>query len=92
MKSRSHINNLNDIPNVGSATIRYLNILGIKKPFELIGKDPYSMYRELCKTAGKRFDPCLADVFISAVKYMEGEPAQKWWHYSEERKLRLKLN
>ena len=86
MKNRTDIDNLYDIPNVGPATIKYLNILGINRPFELIGLNPYSMFRELCKVSGKQFDPCLADVFISAVKYMEGEPAQKWWYYTVERK------
>ena len=89
MKNRTIIDNFNDIPNVGPATIKYLNVLGINRPFELIGRNPYSMFRELCKVAGKQFDPCLADVFISAVRYMEGEPAQKWWYYTEERKIIL---
>jgi hypothetical protein len=89
MKNRTGIDNFNDIPNVGPATIKYLNVLGINRPFELIGRNPYSMFRELCKVAGKQFDPCLADVFISAVRYMEGEPAQKWWYYTEERKIIL---
>jgi hypothetical protein len=56
---------------------------------KLIGQNPYSMYRELCKITDKKFDPCLADVFISAVKFMEGAPPQKWWHYTEERKATL---
>ena len=86
MKTRTNIENLNNIPNVGHATIKYLNILGINRPSELIGQNPYSMFRELCKITKKRFDPCLADVFISAVKYMEGKPAKKWWYYTEERK------
>ncbi|MDL1968807.1 MAG: helix-hairpin-helix domain-containing protein [Deltaproteobacteria bacterium] len=47
------------------------------------------MYRELCKIAGKKFNSCLADVFISAVKFMEDAPPQKWWHYTEERKATL---
>jgi len=89
MKNRTDINNLNDIPNIGPATIKYLNIIGINRPLELIGQNPYSMFRELCKISGKQFDPCLADVFISAVKYMEGEPAHKWWYYTDERKRTL---
>lgn len=89
MENRTDINDFKFIPNVGPATIRYLNILGIKKPFELIGQDPYSMFRELCQVTGKQFDPCLADVFISAVKFMEGGPPKKWWHYTEERKRTL---
>jgi hypothetical protein len=89
MKARININDFKHIPNVGPATIKYLNILGINKPFELIGQNPYSMYRELCQITGKRFDPCLADVFISAVKFMEGAPPQKWWYYTKERKITL---
>jgi len=92
MENRTDINDFKFIPNVGPATIRYLNILGIKQPFELIGQDPYSMFRELCQVTGKQFDPCLADVFVSAVKFMEGGPPKKWWYYTEERKRTLSEN
>ncbi|MBN2321895.1 MAG: hypothetical protein JXR49_22645 [Acidobacteria bacterium] len=44
MKPRTRIHDLKNIPNVGPATIRYLNILGISKPTELIGRDPHSMF------------------------------------------------
>ena len=90
MENRTHISDLRDIPNVGPAIAGDLKRLGISAPFELIGKDPYGLYSELCKVTGKRVDPCVADVFISAVRYMEGEPARKWWHYTKERKLNLK--
>ena len=89
MKNRTDITEFDKIPNVGPATIRYLNMLGISRPFELIGQNPYSMYGELCKITGTKFDPCVADVFISAVKFMEGAPPHKWWHYTEERKATL---
>ena len=89
MKTRPNINNFNQIPNVGSATVKYFHILGLSKPFELVGKNPYSLFEELCERTGKQFDPCLADIFISAVKYMEGAPAQKWWYYTEERKIKF---
>ena len=87
MGNRTDINDLNKIPNVGPSTIKYLNMLGIDKPFDLIGKNPYSMFEELCKIEGRHFDPCLADVFISAVRFMEGYPPKKWWEYTKERKL-----
>ena len=89
MGNRTDINELKKIPNVGPATINYLSMLGINKPAELIGKNPYLMYKELCKFTGKNLDPCLADVFIAAVKYMEGGPPKKWWAYTEERKTVL---
>ncbi len=89
MKNRQNITNLIDIPNVGETTIKYLNVVGINSPFELIGQNPYSLFSDLCIISGKQFDPCLADVFISAVKFMEGAPERKWWHYTEERKMKI---
>jgi hypothetical protein len=86
MKPRTDIYDLKNIPNVGPATIQYLNTLGIRKPTQLTGRDPYSLFEKLRRMTGKNFDPCLADVFISAVKFMEGAPPHKWWHYTEERK------
>ncbi len=86
MKPRNNIHSLRDIPNIGPATITYLEILDIHEPMTLIGQDPYKMYSELCTITGKRFDPCLLDVFISAVRYMEGAPRKNWWYYSAERK------
>lgn len=86
MNPRQDITHLREIPNVGPATIRYLSWVGITTPFELIGQDPIALYTELCSVANKRFDPCLADVFISAVKFMEGAPKKGWWDYTELRK------
>lgn len=86
MTHRSEVTTLNEIPNVGPATISYFKIVGINTPFELVGQNPYLMYDELCQATGKQFDPCLLDVFISAVKYMEGAPKKMWWEYTEERK------
>jgi len=89
MANRTDIKKLIEIPNVGPARARDLAYLNIVEPFELIGKDPYKMYEELCQVTGKDHDPCVIDVFISAVKFMEGESPQKWWHYTEERKKAL---
>lgn len=87
--SRTNIKRLLDIPNVGKATTEDLAEIGISQPDELIGRDPYQMYEELCRITGKRHDPCMIDVFISAVRYMEGGPARKWWEFTPERKARL---
>ncbi len=90
MAYRSDVIDLKTIPNVGPATIRYLNAVGVHTPFELVGQNPYSMFEELCHVSGKQFDPCLLDVFISAVKFMEGTPAKEWWQYTKERKDHLR--
>jgi hypothetical protein len=33
--------------------------LGITTPSELSGRDPYTMYDDLCRITGQRHDPCL---------------------------------
>jgi len=84
--TRFEITELQEIPNVGPAIVGNLVLLGITKPGDLIGRDPYQMYDLLCQITGKRHDPCVIDVFISAVRFMEGEQPEKWWHYTAERK------
>ena len=86
---RSNVNNLIDIPNIGPAISRKLKLINIHHPDDLIGKDPYQLYDELCRITSKRIDHCIIDVFISAVRFMEGAPAQKWWTYTAERKAVL---
>ena len=88
MRPRS-VSTLRDIPNVGPATVKDLHVLGIRAPSELVGRDPYTMYDALCQRTGVRHDLCVIDVFISAVKYMEGAPAKPWWAYTPQRKRAL---
>ncbi len=87
--SRIDIRNLQDIPNIGKAIEKKILLLGIREPDDLIGRNPYEMYTSLCNVTGKEPDPCLLDVFISAVRYMEGGPPKPWWEFTKERKERL---
>jgi len=86
---RNEIKAFQEIPNVGKATTKDFILLGINKPFELVGRDPYQMYDDLCKITNQYHDPCVIDVFISAVRYMEGGAAKKWWEFTLERKQHL---
>lgn len=81
---------LTDIPNIGPAMARDLNLLGIENPEQLRGLDPYRMYEDLCRITGKRQDPCVLDVFIATVRFIEGASARPWWHYTAERKATLR--
>ena len=74
---------------MGPATAGDLRSLGITRPAQLVGQDPYALYDRLCARSGVRQDPCVYDVFISVVRYMEGAPARPWWHYTPERKRTL---
>ncbi len=89
MKPRSGPARLEDLPNVGPATAGDLRLLGITEPIGLIGRDPFKMYELLCARTGQRHDPCVIDVFLSCVCYMEGAPAKPWWAYTAARKRRL---
>ena len=77
---------LEHIPNVGPALATDLWRIGVRLPGELPGRDPYALYDALCRRTGVRQDPCVLDVFISAVRFMEGAPSKPWWHYTAERK------
>lgn len=80
---------LESLPNVGSAIAEKLRLLGYKKPSELTEADPYDMYKRLCKLTGRNHDPCLLDVFISAVSFCNGNPPENWWKFTAERKIKL---
>ena len=89
MEDRTGYTELTQIPNVGPATAADLRLLGIEEPQQLVGRDPYELYDRLCLATGQRQDPCVMDVFIAAVRFMEGAPAQPWWAYTAERKAEL---
>ena len=88
-KKREELARLEDIPNVGPAVAGDLRKLGINEPDDLVGRDPYAMYDDLCRLTGQRHDPCLLDTFIAAIRFMAGEPKKPWWKYTAERKREL---
>jgi hypothetical protein len=77
---------LEQVPNVGPAIAADLRLLGVARPDDLVGRDPYAMYDELCRLTGQRHDPCVLDTFIAAVRFLDGGPARPWWTFTAERK------
>lgn len=61
---RRELEQLSDLPNIGKARAADLNLLGIYKPADLIGRDPYALYERLCSLTACRQDPCLLDVLL----------------------------
>ena len=88
-EDRSAVVRLEQIPNIGKAGAADFRILGIHTPQEIVGRDPYELYAQLCQITAKRHDPCVIDVLISATRYMSGEPATPWWTYTAERKATI---
>ena len=83
---RKTVSRLDALPNIGKAMADKLQLIGIDHPKKLIGKEPFELYEELCKATGKRYDPCVIDVFMSVVHFMEGGDPLPWWAFTDERK------
>jgi hypothetical protein len=86
---RERTRTLTDLPNIGKAGAADLEMLGIKQPSDLVGRDPYALYDRLCELTGRRHDPCVIDVFISVIRFVDGGKPQPWWFYTAERKNTL---
>jgi hypothetical protein len=85
-KTEAEALTLEAIPNIGPRVANDLRQLGIRVPANLKGLDPYVLYQQFCAQTGVIHDPCLLDTFIAATRFMSGEGARPWWHYTEERK------
>ena len=83
---RSEIFELQQIINIGPSIAEDLQAIGIQKPQQLIGKNPFELYQKICQQSGEFNDPCVLDVMISSIDYMEGERPRKWWDYTIQRK------
>lgn len=70
-------------------SVKMADQLGITMPADLLGRDPYALYDDLCRITGQRHDPCLLDTFIAAIRYMAGELKQPWRKYTAERTQEL---
>ena len=86
---RTACSRLEDLPNIGPAIAAKLRRIGVGAPSDLIGRDPYALFDELCARTGERHDPCLLDVFTAVTRFMDGEPARPWWTYTAERKANV---
>ncbi len=86
---RERVRVLTDLPNIGRTMAAELQRLGIAKPEQLKGRDPYVLYQELCMVTGLRQDPCVLDTFISITRFMDGDEARPWWAYTAERKAAM---
>lgn len=77
---------LTDIPNIGKSIAQDLIGLGIVTPAQVATMNPVAVYDSLRTPMGRRHDPCLLDTFLAAKDFMNGGPAQPWWHFTPVRK------
>ena len=90
--NRKTVTELTGLPNIGKAIAEDLRLVGIKKPQGLIGKDAYQLHDQLCTVTGEKHDPCVIDVFLAVIDFMEGADPVLWWKYTAERKKHLTRN
>jgi len=88
---RKTVVRLEELPNIGKAIAGDLHLIGIRCPKDLTGKNAYELYNELCAMTGKKHDPCVIDVFLSVVDFMNGSEPAPWWNYTAERKKNLSM-
>ncbi len=86
---RDRVSRLDALPNIGKAIAADLHLIGIDHPKKLIGTEPFKMYEELCARTGEKHDPCVIDVFMSVVHFMEGGDPLPWWKFTPERKKQI---
>jgi hypothetical protein len=81
---------LQDLFSIGPAMLRDFELLGIRSVAQLARRNPHAMYGKLNRLTNTRQDPCVLDVFCSAVAQARNPrlPAEKcaWWWWSEKRK------
>jgi len=90
--NRKTVSQLEQLPNIGKAMAKDLRLLGINHPKHLIGRDGYQLHNELCTLTGTKHDPCVIDVFLSVIHFMEGGKVSPWWYFTEERKKHVRKN
>ncbi|MEI8326558.1 MAG: helix-hairpin-helix domain-containing protein [Betaproteobacteria bacterium] len=82
----SQVRVLTDIPNIGKSIAQDLRGLGLLTPADVAAMDPVATYERLRTPMGQRHDPCVLDSFLAAKDFMNGGPAQPWWHFTPLRK------
>jgi Pathogenicity locus len=85
---RERVANLTDLPNIGKTMDADLRRIGIERPEQLAGQDPYKLYVRFCDAFGERQDPCVLDVLMSIVDFADGGEPMVWWDYTAKRKMR----
>ena len=72
--------------NVGQATLKDLEILGIKKIEQLKNETPDNLYKKLEQITKTKHDPCVWDVFAAIIHEAKTGEKLPWWHWSKIRK------
>jgi len=81
-------NELLTLMNVGEATYKDLEILGISSIDQLSKADPDELYSRLQQITGHTHDPCVWDVFAAIIHEAKTGEKTPWWQWTAVRKKR----
>ncbi len=87
MKKAKH--ELFQLKNVGPATFKDLQLLGIQSITELKTQNPDHLYAEIQRITQTKHDPCVWDVFAAIIHEAKTGEKLPWWHWSPIRKKRI---
>lgn len=79
-------NELLKLMNVGKATLKDLQNLGIENIEQLKRETPDDLYQKLQEITGTKQDPCVWDVFAAIIHEAKTGEKLPWWHWSKIRK------
>jgi len=77
---------LENLKNVGKATLLDLKLLGIQTIEQLADQDPTFLFQELERKTQQRQDPCVWDVFAAIIHEAKTGQPTKWWDWTAKRK------
>jgi predicted RecB family nuclease len=86
MKKKRSKSELRTLMNVGPATHKDLELLGITTIAQLARQHPDELYERLCKLTGVRHDPCVWDVFAAIIHEAQTGQKTPWWQWTKVRK------
>ena len=81
--SKSELLNLK---NVGPATLKDLELLGIFTVRQLAEEDPDELYKRLQGITGQKHDPCVWDIFAAIIYEAKTGEKTPWWQWTKVRK------
>lgn len=76
------------LKNVGKATLKDFELLGIHRIAELAKADPDTLFIRLQEITGQKQDPCVWDVFAATIHEAKTGEKRPWWEWTNIRKAR----
>ncbi len=80
---------LREMANVGPATMGDFKVLGISRVDQLVEREAFELWEDLCTRTKQRHDPCCIDLFMSVISQARGEAPCPWWNFTKARKLQM---